>query len=451
MSSSEQFKAMSDADLVACVAQGGPLAEQQDAFTVIYQRHSSAALAYCGGKLGDTDSALDPASETFTVAWQTLTAGSPPREPDKLRNWLYGIALNRCREVWRSRGHRGEMPGDEIEDDSYERASRARRAEVDRILKVVAASFSPGQQEVFQLSTRQGLVGQNLAATLGKPRKYADKVTFENIALASAGFGAYVLARDGRSYCAGLASILDQYMWDGRDVSFTRQLRLRIVRHLDTCQTCDDCATCNIHRDRLVAPYAPALIPALLLAQLDMHVRKTIHKADPATQDPPDDDGPSARPRPRLRSRAAAAAAGGVLLLLLVAAIVLVTSAGGTAHGRAIAAEGATTAYIANGATVRPLDTATGALGKPITTSSNVSSLAVAPDGKTLYVTGRSTTSNGAGTVTPINIATGTAGKPIPFGGGDGETMPRWSPKMVRPFTSLAVTTAFTAIRARVG
>jgi hypothetical protein len=53
-----------------------------------------------------------------------------------------------------------------------------------------------------------------------------------------------VLARDGRPYCEGLARILDETAWDGE--TFTRVLRLRILRHLDDCRICDNCGTCNV-------------------------------------------------------------------------------------------------------------------------------------------------------------------------------------------------------------
>ena len=51
----------------------------------------------------------------------------------------------------------------------------------------------------------------------------------------------YVLARDGRPYREGLARILDETAWDGE--TFTRVLRLRILRYLDDCMICDNGGT----------------------------------------------------------------------------------------------------------------------------------------------------------------------------------------------------------------
>jgi hypothetical protein len=58
-------------------------------------------------------------------------------------------------------------------------------------------------------------------------------------------------------YCPKLAAILDEAAWSGEN--FTPLLRKRILRHLDTCKTCDNCVTCNRKRLELVRPYAPAV------------------------------------------------------------------------------------------------------------------------------------------------------------------------------------------------
>jgi hypothetical protein len=108
----------------------------------------------------------------------------------------------------------------------------------------VRASFTQRQQVIFQLVLRQGIRGQALAAELGVSEKEANDVTYENQVLVLVGFGAYVLARDGRPYGEGLARILDETAWDGE--TFTRVLRLRILRHLDDCRICDNCGTCNV-------------------------------------------------------------------------------------------------------------------------------------------------------------------------------------------------------------
>jgi len=69
--------------------------------------------------------------------------------------------------------------------------------------------------------------------------------------------------------------------------------------------------------------------------------------------------------------------------------------------------------------TIIPIDTATGAQGKPVQIQSPVlAALAITPDGKTLYVASVGGDSNGQSSsdVTPVSLATDTAGSPIRTG-----------------------------------
>jgi YVTN family beta-propeller protein len=77
------------------------------------------------------------------------------------------------------------------------------------------------------------------------------------------------------------------------------------------------------------------------------------------------------------------------------------------------------TAYVINygnssGGTVTPIDLATSTAEKPIDVSGQPGPMAIAPDGKTAYVTTTFTNSRtSAQAVQPIDLATNTAGKPI--------------------------------------
>jgi YVTN family beta-propeller protein len=73
------------------------------------------------------------------------------------------------------------------------------------------------------------------------------------------------------------------------------------------------------------------------------------------------------------------------------------------------------TAYVINsgGGTVTPIDLATNTPGKPIKVNGEPVAMAIAPDGKTAYVSCGATNSAPAQTVTPVDLATNTPGKPI--------------------------------------
>jgi DNA-directed RNA polymerase specialized sigma24 family protein len=301
---------VADSELVARIGQAASPAQRETAFDVIYQRHAPAVLAVCGGRLyDDPDAAQAAAQVALVTAYRDLTEGRPPREPDKLRSWLCGIATNRCREEIRRRGREVALP-DDVADDEYETASRRRRAEVDRILDIVAATFTESQQRVYEFSTRQGLRGQALARALGVVEKEANDDTWENKKRLWEGFGAYVLALEGRPYCTELAGILDRGAWNGQ--TFTRVLRLRILRHLGTCPTCGNCGTCRAAEKELIRPFAPALLPILAWPVLHEQVKNGIRQVastqparptKPPTPPPPAPGLPGPQGRRHRRSR----------------------------------------------------------------------------------------------------------------------------------------------------
>jgi DNA-binding beta-propeller fold protein YncE len=109
----------------------------------------------------------------------------------------------------------------------------------------------------------------------------------------------------------------------------------------------------------------------------------------------------------------------GSLLLGGVAAISVV-SGSIAASPAAATTPMAWTAYVVSNATdsVIPVNTATHAVGTPITVGSGPSAIAITPDGSTAYVADEGTTNTAPGFVTPIDLSTNTPGAPIPVGSG---------------------------------
>ena len=93
-----------------------------------------------------------------------------------------------------------------------------------------------------------------------------------------------------------------------------------------------------------------------------------------------------------------------------------IQTGGGLPLAIAITPNGAT-AYVLNGfpGSVTPIDLATGTAGTPITVATGPQAIAMAPDGKTVYVAS-SQDESVTGYITPIDVATNTAGTPIPAG-----------------------------------
>ncbi|MET7937586.1 hypothetical protein [Streptomyces sp. NPDC005322] len=329
-----------DEDLVREFLEARGSAGREAAFTRIHERHADAVLYRCASLLpDDPDAAESAAAAAFTAAYHDLSAGRPPREPHKLRAWLYGIARHRCSGELRRRGPASAGLPEEVEDDTYESASRRRLAEVDRILDIVAGSFTEPQRRIFHLSTRQHLRGKALATALGVSEKEANDDTWENKQRLTKGFGAYVLAKDGRPHCPELARLLDEAAWDGEN--FTKVLRLRILRHMDTCKTCGNCAVCRATKTRLIRPYAPVLLPIAagmaLRDRIDSEIRTANTSASLPSDSPPPPPPPGPPPtgrRPATRRlRTLQIGASAVAAVLTVAALLALRawSSGGDA------------------------------------------------------------------------------------------------------------------------
>jgi RNA polymerase sigma factor (sigma-70 family) len=292
--SEESWDQLSDAELVERALAPASSQDREQALKAIYDKHAQDVLGLCGYWLHDPDAAMDAAQSAFAVMLEDLPT---LRDPSKLGPWLRGIAKHRCQEVWRQRGRNGDYPDQDLEDAEHEvKASRRRKAEVDRMLDLVAASLTERQEQIYQLVLRQDLRGRALAAQLGVSEKEANDATYENQALLADGFGAYVLARDGRRYCANLGRILDQSGWDGQ--TFQRVLRLRILRHLDDCpKLCDNCATCNPQRRKLIAAYTPVTVPILIAGALRDRIYRLIEQltapSGPGDPGQPGGSGPS--------------------------------------------------------------------------------------------------------------------------------------------------------------
>lgn len=328
MGTDSKYRHTDDAEIVARFRHANP-AEQQLLFAAVYDRHLFVVLSYCASQLNERDSSSDAAHDAFAAAFESLRNGA---HPDRLLPWLIGIARYRCLEY-----RRGTDPGvrrrgsldplsldgqvdaqDARSADEIENLSRRRRAQVDRLLDTVASTLTAKQQELFALSIRQGLAGERLGQRIGKTAAQASRDAYDLAVRLEEGFGALVLSREGRPYCANLASILDMAATRGGS-EFTAALRERIVRHFGTCKICDACGTCIEQRRRLVAPLVPVLIPILVLSQTRERIKETIERVSFTKRLPPPPPPPGWQSEaPRSEPRRRRLALGSVLAVLLV-------------------------------------------------------------------------------------------------------------------------------------
>ena len=316
----------SDRELVDAAVCASTAAAQAAAFTEIFKRHHGAVLRYCSRQLREHAGVEDAAAESFEAAFTDLQRGRPPRDPDKLRAWLLGIARHRCLTYMRGRQddnrarrkpgldallHDDGITEELLDDDADESGRRRRQAQADRLVAVVVATFDERWQHIYELSVIEGRRGRQLAVPLGVTAAEASRLANDIKNAVMDGFGALVLARDGRRFCPRLAQILDTAAWNGEN--FTGALRSRILQHLDSCRRCDNCTTCNRQRKPLIAAYAPALVPPLVAPDVRERVDATIARLCPTTRAAGSRNHRRRRRRPRK----------GLLLLLLILLLLL--------------------------------------------------------------------------------------------------------------------------------
>ena len=284
-----------------------------EAFEAIAERHRPAVLRWCSRTLQNPEAAQDVGQMTFEDAFKSLKAGKPPAEPAKLGGWLIEIAKRRRSEYLRKDQSRdwAPLPGgqafdDWSDDDETRSGSAVRRAHALRLVQAVVYSLNDRQQQIYRLRFEEGLTGRQVAGQLAIAEKTASNEITRVQTLVAIGFGALILAQEGRPYCRGLAAILDQAQYTAVSDNFTTALRERICLHFDSCPTCDNCRTCNARRKQLTGPYVPLLIPILFGAEFRERISSVIHHETAAARPDSNNRTPRRPPPPPPAHRAPA-------------------------------------------------------------------------------------------------------------------------------------------------
>ena len=77
----------------------GDIAGQEtETFDRLYRQYATDVLRVCYFYLGDRQKAEDVCQDVFVK----LITTHPVLQPDKEKAWLLKVALNRCRDLWRS-------------------------------------------------------------------------------------------------------------------------------------------------------------------------------------------------------------------------------------------------------------------------------------------------------------------------------------------------------------
>ncbi len=252
MTALPDWDAVSDAELARAAAAG-----DRGAFARIYDRYADRLYDFCAGILRDRDAAADCVQDAFCHA---ATGLGQLREPDKLRPWLYSIARHKALATIRER--RREQASDELPEVASNDPgpeTLATRSELAALVAEAAGGLSERDRSVLELAYRHGLDGSELAEALGISYENAKKTSQRLRQTIERSLGALLIARRARSAADGCPELHATLAgWNGQ---FTILMRKRIVRHMESCATCDE------ERRQMVSPVAllggvPVFIPA---------------------------------------------------------------------------------------------------------------------------------------------------------------------------------------------
>ncbi|MCB9463219.1 MAG: sigma-70 family RNA polymerase sigma factor [Candidatus Eisenbacteria bacterium] len=167
-----RLHAMTDEELVA-MSQDGDV----QAFNMLAQRWEGSLYQYVRRSVGNPDEARDLCQEALTKAYQNIER---LRDGDKFKSWVHHIALNLCRDRFRTQKARTELRSlDDVTVDELELASSEGRLESPdttavrgQLADLMAESLSllpPDQKNAIMLREYHGFTSQEIAEITGVP------------------------------------------------------------------------------------------------------------------------------------------------------------------------------------------------------------------------------------------------------------------------------------------
>ncbi len=229
-------------------------AGDQEAFAEVYRRHADALYATAVGLLGgDRAAAADALQDTLVRA---TTRIGQLRDPDRLRAWLFAILRN---EVTNRHRHTARLTQDEelttMAAEVADPTTGLHRAELIGLVWTAAESLQERDREVVELHLRGGLDGSELADALGVSASHGYVLVSRMKDRMERAVGALLVARVARKDCPELDRRLAG--WDGR---FSMEIRSKVTRHVESCDTCTRRRKALVAFDQLVAGAVPVVV-----------------------------------------------------------------------------------------------------------------------------------------------------------------------------------------------
>lgn len=249
----------SDHDLVDAARDGDP-----DAFAALYDRYADRVHTFAYARLRDPADSADAVQTTFITAHRRLDQLA---DPSRFRPWVFAIARTTIIDVGRERSRRTveasadtESMPDLVGDDRA--PGRDLEAEESAALLWEAATgLQPRDQELLELHLREGLDGADLAEAMNVEPGHVYVMVKRLKERLGTAVGSLLVARRGRGDCAELDRVLGE--WDGR---FSLDVRSRVTRHVEGCDTCRNTRKAAIGWEQIAAamPRIPAPVSSRL-------------------------------------------------------------------------------------------------------------------------------------------------------------------------------------------
>lgn len=168
----EPLESLTDEQLVALTRTGNV-----DAFNKLARRWESSVYRFTHRTLGNPDDARDVCQEAWIKAYRNIAR---LREGAKFKSWVHHIALNLCRDRFRSAKVRGgavsldDAPTDQVEGTGDERrrytaAEAADSRSVREVLEMILAELPSEQRTCLVLREYQGFNSEEIADITGVP------------------------------------------------------------------------------------------------------------------------------------------------------------------------------------------------------------------------------------------------------------------------------------------
>jgi RNA polymerase sigma-70 factor, ECF subfamily len=143
-----------------------------DAFGVLFSRHAPAVYAFCLRRTADPAAADDLTSIVFLKAWRRRA--DVRIEPDAMRAWLLGVAVNSLRSHWRSRRRHAaalaRLRVERAELDEIDRAAERLDAAAGlQAARAALAGLRREERDVLTLVAWGELDYEGVAVALGIP------------------------------------------------------------------------------------------------------------------------------------------------------------------------------------------------------------------------------------------------------------------------------------------